>query len=345
MLDRPTITAADSPQQPRESGVAAGESRLVYHGIFAQKPGKGGSGSGVSRAAVRMLLDHSRHAGDLPVARVERYRRDWVVKRDCENTLVPKGGQRDVIKEFSYEARYRLLHFCKNCNADFFSMLTITYPRDFPRDGKAVKNDLRKFKQWLQREVEGIQGVWFLEFQRRGAPHFHFLLSVDLRDQGTLITKRRGGTRRGEKSDTYATVDICEKRAAASWYRIVKSGDEKHLKAGVCWEVLESHDAALRYAAMHAGKPKQKEVPEDYQNVGRFWGKIGPIAIVGGEEFEMTSEQIFERFGVDAMSRKGRIKKYLWDAETAVETGKINIPDEAEQGAGQFTKLPPQEPF
>lgn len=260
-----------------------------------------------------MLLEHSKLAGDHPVTHVQRFRRDWVLKKEAPSVRA-KGGKRGEITEFSAESRMRLLHLAKNCNIDFCSMLTITYPADFPRDGAQVKRDLKYFKKWLCREIDGIKGLWFLEFQKRGAPHFHFLLDVDLGEQGPLILKRRGGVRRGESSDSYETCDLVEKRAALAWYRTVKSGDEKHLKAGVCWEKLESEDAALRYAAMHAGKPKQKSVPKEYRNVGRFWGKIGDVHLVGGELEEITAEEIFARFGVDALSSRGRIKKYLWDA-------------------------------
>jgi hypothetical protein len=106
-----------------------------------------------------------------------------------------------------------------------------------------------------------------------------------------------------------------ERDLAAAWYRIVGSGDEKHLKAGVSWEVLEQEDAAIRYAAKHAAKPRQKMVPAEYHNVGRFWGIVGGVkAIALDDEIEeMTTEELLAEFGHDAISSKGLIKKYLWD--------------------------------
>ena len=38
------------------------------------------------------------------------------------------------------------------------------------------------------------------------------------------------------------------------------------------WELIRSQDGAARYALKYATKPHQKKVPEDFQDVGRFWG-------------------------------------------------------------------------
>ena len=38
------------------------------------------------------------------------------------------------------------------------------------------------------------------------------------------------------------------------------------------WELIRSDDGAARYALKYATKTKQKKVPEDFQDVGRFWG-------------------------------------------------------------------------
>jgi len=277
------------------------------------------AGEARAAAVVAGLVNHCIFHHDQPVRGVRRYRRDVVIEKfpklDEMGELLAVGGRRGEIREFSFQSRMRLLFIVKNCNADFRSMLTITYPSDFPRDGRQVKRDLDVFKKWIQRRIPGVLGIWFLEFQRRGAPHFHFLLDADLRSYGDTILKRRTGKLRGHSKDTYETEPRSEADVSAAWYRIVGSGDEKHLRAGVSWEVLESEEAAMKYAAQHAAKPHQKAVPLEYLNVGRFWGKLGKIQLVGGDELEhMSTEQIFEQFGYAALSSKGRVKKYLYDA-------------------------------
>jgi hypothetical protein len=192
-------------------------------------------------------------------------------------------------------------------------MLTLTYPSAYETDGKIVKSHLHLIRQWLHRR--GIKGVWFLEFQKRGAPHFHLLLDFNL--PPPLITKKR--THKGERSPSFRTNEKLHKEASAAWFRIVGSGDEKHLHAGICWEVLESHEAAMRYAAKHAAKPHQKEVPDNYLNVGRFWGKIGKLKIETKGSIPASGRDLIGFHGFETISSNGRIRKYLWDAEKNLE--------------------------
>jgi hypothetical protein len=110
-------------------------------------------------------------------------------------------------------------------------------------------------KRWLKRH--GVsRGFWFYEFQKRGAPHFHAFIS----------SFPRGG------------VDAISR----AWYQIVNSGDEKHLawhngqlSGRKCLEVMRNPLAASVYATKYAAKMNQKEVPEGFENVGRFWGQWG----------------------------------------------------------------------
>ncbi len=298
---------------PDEGGAAAADrgTRLVNPTIFAENR--------LSDTGVCALTEHVLNVGkDLRAIAVYKYRRDWVVVKQTVDDF-PFAGRKSgaVITEFSHQARYNLLHWCKNCNLDFHSMLTITYPSEFPRDGRQVKDDLKSFKMKLSYRYPKIAGIWFLEFQQRGAPHFHFLLNLDLSLFGPLVKKRRTRKNKSHTSFFYWTNEKIQEKASLAWYKTVASGDEKHLRAGVCWEALKNAEAAQRYASKHASKPHQKEVPEDFLNVGRFWGKLGDVHLVGGEDPEpMTTEEILRAVGHSAISSKGKIKKFLFDANT-----------------------------
>jgi len=263
-----------------------------------------------------VLAEHAAKHRDLPVRGVRRFLKDVVVVKKSAALFDSKGRpQGAIITEFSHQSRMRLLHTAKNCGVQFSSMATLTYPAEFPRDGRQVKeHDLKGIIRWFRRNFSGVLGLWFLEFQKRGAPHFHILLDIIMQNYGDLVERRRK-SRVGDRA-SYKTLPEMEQALAAAWYRIVGSGDEKHLRAGVSWEVLELSDAAIRYAAKHAAKPRQKEVPAEYFNVGKFWGRIGEVRAVELTEDveEMTTEQLFEEFGYEAMSSKGKVKKYLWDA-------------------------------
>ncbi len=79
------------------------------------------------------------------------------------------------------------------------------------------------------------------------------------------------------------------------------------------WEVIESTEGAWVYAAAHAGKRKQKIVPEGYTNVGRFWGKIGKLAVKRVGIRALNTDDVFQIYGCEALSREGKCKKYLSD--------------------------------
>ena len=180
------------------------------------------------------------------------YRRDVVLVREGYNPN-PDKSPRGEIKEFTLSARKRLAFVAANTDTQFVTMITLTYPKEYPSDGQVVKSHLNAFLTFLRRETHKCNYLWFLEFQRRGAPHVHILIDYPyVRSKEQMHTLRE-------------TVRL-------TWYRIVASGDEKHLLAGTRVEWLRSRDGGARYAVKYAMKMYQKVVPKGYRNVGRFWG-------------------------------------------------------------------------
>jgi len=146
--------------------------------------------------------------------------------------------------------------YLRCCDADYHIMGTLTYPAEYPKDGRIVKGHLRAFIERCRRyhEKNGNNGwsiFWFLEFQERGAPHFHFFTNFEI-DKGLL---------------------------ALWWHDIVDSRDSRHLLAGTRIEYLRAgRSGTLGYAAKYAAKSSQKEVPPCFANVGRFWGAVGLVS-------------------------------------------------------------------
>jgi hypothetical protein len=185
---------------------------------------------------------------------------DTVVKSSALNTQVRSkhcgGGIRGAVTALSRQAMSRMkLHFRNAPEAAHKAILTLTYPSQYTTDGKEVKRHLDLMKRWLKRKGVAA-GSWFLEFQARGAPHFHCYLS------GYPV----GGV----------------KAVSQAWFSIVGSGDEKHLawhqgklSGRPCLEWFRVPHAASAYATKYATKQEQKDVPTEYQNVGRFWGCWG----------------------------------------------------------------------
>jgi hypothetical protein len=182
--------------------------------------------------------------------RVTRSAGDKQDKREGRDTRgLPARG---AITRLSEEARRRMLFTFRNV-VGLRIMLTLTYPESYPTDGRLVKAHWSAMRHWLTRR--GLRGLWFLEFQRRGAPHLHVFLT--------------------DKAD--------KREVREAWARIVDSGDPKHLKAGTRIEALRKVYGAAAYAAKYASKMRQKAVPEGFEDVGRFWGAFGglkPVEIV-----------------------------------------------------------------
>lgn len=180
------------------------------------------------------------------------FRNDVVVRR--------KNGRRNhdppprgTVVEFSYKARQRLAFVAANSPVRFRTMITLTYPGAYSQDGRTVRTNRDNFLRFCRRDFGNPHYLWFLEFQRRGAPHIHLLLDWPLPRETLRIRAVRF-------------------RVAATWYRIVGSGDAKHLAAGTRVERLRSPEGGARYAVKYACKMRQKVVPKEYQTVGRFWG-------------------------------------------------------------------------
>ncbi len=176
------------------------------------------------------------------------------------------GGMRQAVQGFSEDSRRRMLFTFRNV-VGLRVLLTLTYPGKqelVPTDGKVVKAHWDAMRRWLVHH--GVRGAWCLEFQIRGAVHFHVFL----------------------------TGEIPMEKVAKAWNRIAGQNDPDHLKAGTRIEALREVHAAGAYAAKYLKKQEQKEVPEGFSDVGRFWGLFGglsvqPVAEVNSQERIDTS--------------------------------------------------------
>lgn len=206
------------------------------------------------------------------VVAVHIYQNDVVVVR--EGHTPPAGDiERGVIVEFSRKSRMRLAFIASNTPVTFRTMITLTYPKVYPTDGKAVKEHLRQFLYWIRKDRGACEYLWFLEFQARGAPHIHLMYDFHL----------------GRCKDVRAAFRF---RLSAEWYRIVGSRDPKHLAAGTRAELLRKRNGAARYAIKYAHKMKQKAVPPDYRDVGRFWGCSGGVKPQPEAEVQCTEDDV-----------------------------------------------------
>lgn len=175
---------------------------------------------------------------------VKVFERDVKIQFSPRNLpKVSKGAQRrSRILKFSKRSARRLRFVIRNSENLWKAFVTLTYPQNFPSNGNQTKKHLNVFLQYLRRK--NIKFTWVLEFQSRGAPHYHLIVS-----------------------------DFIHKHELSQvWYRIVGSKDEKHLKAGTGIEAIKSKGHLYGYLSNYIKKLDQKTPPEGFENVGRFWG-------------------------------------------------------------------------
>ncbi len=229
---------------------------------------------------------------------------------------VPRGE----VAGFSASSRRRMASYLRNSTLKYSVMVTLTYPGEYSSDGAKVKEDLRRMLQEMYRyhDRRGIARVcwgcfWFLEFQDRGAPHFHIFCA------------------QGYNKDWISST----------WYRIVGSEDSRHLSYGTKIEKIGKNasttfsgdfeeicrKATIRYAMKYAAKFEQKVVPANYTRVGRFWGIAGNRSTVAaaieikGNDFEKkkyATAFFLMRMQIDEDIAHGRAHAYLLYGKTAV---------------------------
>ncbi len=170
-------------------------------------------------------------------------------------------AKRSKIIKFSWRSARRLRHLIRNSEDTWKAFVTLTYPAEYPCNGRETKAHLNAFLQFLRRK--GIKCVWVLEFQSRGAPHYHVIVSE-------FIPKE----------------EIAER-----WYRIVGSGDEKHLRAGTGISAIRSKEQLYGYVSNYIKKLDQKIPPEEFEDVGRFWGSSRNLLI---KQLYKMREQYFK---------------------------------------------------
>lgn len=171
-------------------------------------------------------------------------------------------------------------------------LVTLTYPGKQAADKipdasefEVYKNHLRKFNQAMKRKWEAC-GAWFLEFQTRGAPHYHLIVfGVD-----------------------HSKLDPFQNWVSKKWNRIVDGGPD-HLKAGTRVEIPKNCQAARSYVTAYFTKGAQAP-PET--KVGRFWGKFGrdSIPIAENVSEELTDQQA----KIATRTARKAIERHVWNS-------------------------------
>lgn len=187
----------------------------------------------------------------------------------------PLGGRRGIIRGFSAASRGRLLRaLAKLRRGTMPVFVTLTYPREWPFAPRTWRAHHDAFRKRLLRRWPGAAYVWRLEFQKRGAPHWHMLVyGVPYAELLAWISQ--------------------------AWYEVVASGDPRHLAAGTRVEEIRSWRGVMSYAAKYMGKSDTESRP-----VGRLWG------IIGRERLPWAALLQVELYGADHWTLRRYMSRY-----------------------------------
>jgi hypothetical protein len=184
---------------------------------------------------------------------------------------------RGKITEWSADSRRRLKHFLATIEREELArglVVTLTYPKEFPApdDHEVYKGHLHTLLIYMRRKWPTCSGIWKLEFQSRGAAHYHLMLlglsHVELEAVRTWIRE--------------------------TWYLIAHKGDKHKGVAGTQVDPIRSIGGATSYFEKYIGKGDQT-IPGNFS--GRYWGKhnqehLPTVEPVTEELDEKTANQL-----------------------------------------------------
>jgi len=183
--------------------------------------------------------------------RVEVYKTDIKVKKPC---IVKRkgGGERKNIEFFSAASRRRLLFLCRNSGYKIKSQFVLTYHNLAPLDGALVKKQLNTFLVSLRKRYRGVGYIWVLEFQKRGAPHFHVVAHLG-----------------GAKCSVSFMRDFIKK----SWAGVIKKNESKADDVRGLYGVGL---AVAVYVSKYCGKNDSQNLRVPSGRCWGFWGRKFP---------------------------------------------------------------------
>jgi hypothetical protein len=188
---------------------------------------------------------------------VEVFTCDLKVKREFRGSPFG-GGFRKSVSFFSDSSKRRLLFVSRNSGHYIKSQFCLTYHNNCPVDGSIVKKHLNSWLTLLREKKPKIRYLWCLEFQGRGVPHFHVFLSVSHKNKKFRMFMARTWNSITSETESH----------------LLFHQDSRNFRE---WRMVSGQYLVKEYLA----KAEQKEVPEHYQNVGRFWGHSRTMKPVG----------------------------------------------------------------
>jgi hypothetical protein len=192
-------------------------------------------------------------------------------------TRFPNKSTRGIVTEFSRKSRKRLLEMTARIDLKSVTLrnpvifVTLTYGSAFP-SGEASKPHMKAFLERIRRFAPDASGFWRLEYQKRGAPHYHFIFfnlpyipKEDLqRWWSEIIGEEFWDTSNGGLRYPFTRIEAIKTPRQVMYY-------------------------VSKYVAKHdAGSVDSGFINVPYSHAGRFWGVFNRENLPFAELMTMT---------------------------------------------------------
>lgn len=188
---------------------------------------------------------------------------------------VPSVHSRGNITSFSPSSSRRMKNFLASLDYSKFQFrifFTCTYRYIYPDNKFELHNHLLRIIKRLERLIPGVFIVWRIELQKRGAPHFHFLLFS--KTKYSLVKKI-----------------FIAKEIKKDWGQITASVNDYSFTVASDIVELTSSEKILGYIAKYSSKRQSDVLSIDY---GRLWGFRGSPVHLSEKKFFVTQAFIIE---------------------------------------------------
>ena len=172
----------------------------------------------------------------------------------------PEQRKRGKISNFSKRARFRLFFLLAKINnkLDFPPIfVTLTYHYGHLNTEKTTKEHLHNFLVQLRYIDPDVQFIWRIELQKRGAPHYHFIIFPSV-------------YRGPNKNITYSLA------VARLWHSIADPNSLKHKDFGCLIKNIKNYREACMYLSKYIAK-----VPDGQSDIeeGKHWGNSRKLPV------------------------------------------------------------------
>jgi hypothetical protein len=173
-------------------------------------------------------------------------------------------GNRGEIKEFTSQSRKRMLEMFATLDRakikfgkQRVKFITLTYP-DYEGDLKRAKRDMDTLFKRIVRKFPDACGVWKLEFQQRGVPHFHIML-FNVKWWNVTHMQQTWNEVTGTDANNSLDLEVIKSFNGVMYYVAKYMGKAEKIENG-----------AMGLSVSHISPQEQKHSAPEF--IGRFWG-------------------------------------------------------------------------